>query len=127
MTRYRKTKTHRGIRDVKRAKRTRARVKDLDQIHEDIKNPEKVATGAVDADLPGLGQHYCLQCARYFTTAASLNDHIKTKLHKKRLKVLKEEPYTQKEAERAAGLGTDNGKGRETATSVSTAPTAMEL
>ena len=69
-----------------------------------MKNPEKDATGAIDADLPGLGQHYCLQvclcamvsinedsnsngqsqCARYFTTAASLNDHIKTKLHKKR-------------------------------------------
>ncbi|KAJ3043317.1 Bud site selection protein 20 [Rhizophlyctis rosea] len=126
MTRYRKTKTHRGIRDVKRAKRTRARVKDLDQIHEDMKNPEKVSVQAIDADLPGLGQHYCLQCARYFTTAASLNDHIKTKLHKKRLKALKEEPYTQKEAELAAGLATDNGKGRASTTSASAAPTSME-
>ena len=55
-----------------------------------------------------------------------LTDMMLTFFVNDRLKVLKEEPYTQKEAERAAGLGTDNGKGRETATSVSTAPTAME-
>ncbi|KAJ3299691.1 Bud site selection protein 20 [Borealophlyctis nickersoniae] len=110
MTRYRKTKTHRGIRDVKRAKRTRARVKDLDQIFEDLSAPGKFANQPIDTDLPGLGQHYCLECARYFTTAGSLNDHVKTKLHKKRLKVLKEAPYTQKEADLAAGLGVDERK-----------------
>ncbi|KAI8916731.1 hypothetical protein DFJ77DRAFT_461058 [Powellomyces hirtus] len=112
MTRYRRTKTHRGIRDVKRAKRTRARVKDLDQIHTDLENPDQYKNTELDADLPGMGQHYCIQCARYFTEATSLADHYKTKLHKKRLKVLKEEPYTQRDAEAAAGLFTDNGTGR---------------
>ncbi|KAI8823130.1 uncharacterized protein EV422DRAFT_523498 [Fimicolochytrium jonesii] len=112
MTRYRRTKTHRGIRDVKRAKRTRARVKDLDQIHEDLANPEQYNNAEQDADLPGMGQNYCIQCARHFTTSASLQDHYNTKLHKRRMKVLKEAPFTQKEAEAAAGLFTDNGPGR---------------
>ncbi|KND04593.1 uncharacterized protein SPPG_00312 [Spizellomyces punctatus DAOM BR117] len=126
MTRYRRTKTHRGIRDIKRAKRTRARTKDLDQIHEDMKTPEKFEQQAVDADLPGLGQHYCIQCSRYFTDAGALSDHYKTKLHKKRLKVLKESPYTQKEAEAAAGLFTDNGKGRVSGVDDATATGLMD-
>ncbi|KAJ3149172.1 Bud site selection protein 20 [Geranomyces variabilis] len=113
MSRYRTKKTHRGIRDIKRAKRTRARVKDLDQIHDDLAKPAQYENLPEDADLPGMGQHYCLQCARFFTTAASLVDHYKTKIHKRRLKELKEGPYTQKDAEAAAGLFTDNGKGRE--------------
>ncbi|KAI9348966.1 hypothetical protein DFJ73DRAFT_834451 [Zopfochytrium polystomum] len=106
----RRKRMHHSIRDVSRAARTRARTKDLDQIHDDLKAPEKLLSQPEDADLPGLGQHYCLQCARYFTTAAALDAHLQTKLHKKRLKRLKEEPYTQKEAEAAAGLGTDNNR-----------------
>lgn len=34
-----------------------------------------------------------------------LLDHFRTKLHKKRIKELKLEPYTIEEAERAAGFG----------------------
>lgn len=34
--------------------------------------------------------------------------HTKSKVHKRRLKELKEGAYTQEEAERAAGLTTDN-------------------
>ncbi|KAJ3180146.1 Bud site selection protein 20 [Gaertneriomyces sp. JEL0708] len=130
MTRYRRTKTHKGIRDVKRAKRTRARTKDLDQIHDDMAQPEKFTSQPIDADLPGLGQHYCLQCARYFTESSALNDHYKTKLHKKRLKVLKEAPYTQKEAEAAVGLQTENGRPgltqAATASSAASAETEMQ-
>ncbi|KAJ1562881.1 ccr4 associated factor, partial [Cladochytrium tenue] len=144
------------IRDVKRASRTRARTKDLDQIHEDLKAPEKLLHQPEDPDLPGLGQHYCVevggdgeggpggpcdlchsiccsflatpsnvQCARYFTSAAALEAHVQTKLHKKRLKQLKEEPYTQKEAEAAVGLSTDNGalsRAREAAMDVAATP-----
>ncbi|KAJ1567780.1 hypothetical protein HK405_004784, partial [Cladochytrium tenue] len=50
-----------NIRDVKRASRTRARTKDLDQIHEDLKAPEKLLHQPEDPDLPGLGQHYCVE------------------------------------------------------------------
>ncbi|KAJ3113488.1 Bud site selection protein 20 [Phlyctochytrium bullatum] len=90
-----------------------ARTKDLDQIHEDLKQPEKVKPTELDPDLPGLGQHYCMHCARHFTSDAALQAHFLTKLHKKRLKLLKEQPFTQAEAEAAVGLGTDNGKRSE--------------
>lgn len=83
-------------------------------------------------DLPGLGQHYCVECAKWFETEISLVGHQKGKPHKRRfvpsrhplhiwsssycptanyslrVKQLKEEPYTQKEAEAVVGLRTDN-------------------
>ncbi|ORY07462.1 hypothetical protein K493DRAFT_273488 [Basidiobolus meristosporus CBS 931.73] len=116
MGRLRRSRTHRGIRDISRKYRTRRRTKDLDQIHEDLKteNTEKLlATQKGDADLPGLGEHYCIQCSRHFISGSALSEHYRGKLHKKRVKLLKEEPYTQKEAEAAAGLTTDNGKRTE--------------
>ncbi|GMT25465.1 hypothetical protein PFISCL1PPCAC_16762, partial [Pristionchus fissidentatus] len=81
--------------------------KDIDQIAEDLQ-PEKAAkltNQEVDLDLPGDGQHYCIECNRYFTDDATLKIHVKSKVHKKRLKELKEVPYSQKEAEAAGGLG----------------------
>lgn len=80
--------------------------KDIDQIHDDLKpgKVEKLESQQKDEDLPGQGQFYCVQCARYFISQGSLNDHRKSKPHKKRLKELKEVPYSQTEAERAAGM-----------------------
>lgn len=80
--------------------------KDIDQIHEDLRpgKVEKLEHQQKDEDLPGQGQFYCVQCARYFISQGSLNDHRKSKPHKKRLKELKEVPYSQEEAERAAGM-----------------------
>ncbi|MGH0133549.1 UNVERIFIED_CONTAM: hypothetical protein FKN15_035328 [Acipenser sinensis] len=66
--------------------KTKRRTKDLDEIHHDMK-PEvaaKLLHQEVDYDITGNAQHYCLHCA---------------------LKQLREEPYTQAEAERAAGMG----------------------
>ncbi|KAI7895902.1 uncharacterized protein EV154DRAFT_386250, partial [Mucor mucedo] len=66
---------------------------------------------AIDTDLPGLGQHYCIECARHFISEAHYAEHLKSKLHKRRLKKLEDEPYTQEEADRAAGISKpDNGK-----------------
>ncbi|GLD67762.1 zinc finger protein 593 [Lates japonicus] len=87
--------------------KTKRRTKDLDQIHSDMK-PEtaaKLLHQEVDYDVTGCAQHYCLHCARYFVDMRSLKEHFKSKVHKKRLKQLREEPYTQAEAERAAGMG----------------------
>ncbi|KAM4698985.1 zinc finger protein 593 [Discoglossus pictus] len=87
--------------------KTKRRVKDLDQIHVDLQ-PEiarKLLTQELDYTLPGNAQHYCLHCARYFVDLKTLKEHFKTKVHKRRLKQLKDEPYTQEEAERAAGMG----------------------
>ncbi|CAL8290253.1 zinc finger protein 593 [Gadus morhua] len=87
--------------------KTKRRTKDLDQIHSDLK-PEvatKLLHQEVDFDVTGCAQHYCITCARYFVDMRSLKEHFKTKIHKKQLRLLREEPYTQAEAERAAGMG----------------------
>ena len=57
-----------------------------------------------DEDLPGGGRFYCPQTARHFISAAALAAHMKTKEYKKRVKELKQTPYSQEEADRAAGL-----------------------
>ncbi|KAM3582066.1 hypothetical protein VKS41_005497 [Umbelopsis sp. WA50703] len=113
MGRLRRSRTHHGIRDISRKFRTRAYTKDLDQIHDDLKgeNLAKLKNQPIDADKTGLGQHYCVHCARYFPNDDQLQKHEKSKVHKRRVKKTLEEPYTQKEADAAAGMGAaDNGK-----------------
>jgi bud site selection protein 20 len=110
MGRLRRKRTHKNIKDIKKKFRTRRRTKDIDQIHDDLepKNAEILLNQEPNTDLPGLGQHYCLECARYFVDMTSLQGHLKSKVHKRRLKELAEPPYTQKEAEAAAGMGSYN-------------------
>jgi bud site selection protein 20 len=80
--------------------------KDIDQVVHDLKpeNEKVLKNQEKDEDLPGQGQFYCVECARYFINNNSLNDHIRSKPHKKRLRELKTKPYSQEEAERAAGM-----------------------
>ena len=80
--------------------------RDIDQVVGDLKpeNAEKLITQEKDEDLPGQGQFYCIECSRYFINAVALKDHIKSKPHKQRLKELKQTPYSQEEAEKAAGM-----------------------
>jgi bud site selection protein 20 len=59
----------------------------------------------VDLDQPGFAQNYCLHCAKYFIDRRALDDHFKTKVHKRRMKALEDDPYTEKEADIAAGRG----------------------
>merc|ERR1712141_224450 len=81
----------------------------MDQIHENFK-PENVAALVADPslndDLPGSGQNYCLHCDRHMINRDALTAHLKSKKHKQQVKKLKDAPFTQKEAEAAAGLGT---------------------
>ncbi|KNC47699.1 zinc finger protein 593 [Thecamonas trahens ATCC 50062] len=67
---------------------------------------------AVDYDLPGKGQFYCVSCAKHFLDLGNLEQHRRGKPHKRQLKRLrKEKPYTQAEADAAGGMGAvDNGK-----------------
>uniref|UniRef100_A0A8C9KD36 Zinc finger protein 593 n=1 Tax=Panthera tigris altaica TaxID=74533 RepID=A0A8C9KD36_PANTA len=53
----------------------------------------------------GGGLHRCLACARYFVDSTTLKTHFRSKDHKKRGLQLSVEPYSQEEAERAAGMG----------------------
>jgi len=86
---------------------------DLDQIAADLRSPKHLehhkATKAAE-DLPGLGQFYCVQCAKWFESEHSLTAHRKGSNHRRRVRALKDEPYSQKEAEAAVGLSTDNGR-----------------
>jgi bud site selection protein 20 len=64
MGRVARKRMHKNIRDNKRKFRTRARTKDLDQIHDDL-NPEKynqLKSQEINPDLPGMGQNYCVEC-----------------------------------------------------------------
>lgn len=90
-----------------KAKRRRP---DLDEIHRELRlqvpaRPRPDLGSEPDPDLPGGGLHRCLACARYFIDSANLKTHFRSKDHKKRLKQLSVEPYSQEEAERAAGMG----------------------
>ncbi|XP_072277798.1 zinc finger protein 593 [Pyxicephalus adspersus] len=109
MTRSKQVGNHKNDKKKNIAKtwKTKRRVKDIDQIHEDMRpeNAGRLLKQEIDYDVPGNAQHYCLHCARYFVDLKTLKEHFKTKVHKRRLKQLREEPYTQEEAERAAGMG----------------------
>ncbi|CAG9860936.1 unnamed protein product [Phyllotreta striolata] len=104
---YKRKKYHYGDTHLKKKWRTKRRTKDLDEIDEDLKpeNCQKLLNQPVDFDKPGSGQHYCIHCARHFISDSALQDHFRTKVHKRRLKALEIEPYTVEDSERAAGLG----------------------
>lgn len=104
---YRKKKYHFGDTHLKKGWRLKRRTKDLDQIDADLKEGqvEKLLTQDIDYDKAGLGQFYCVHCAKHFIDTKAFEDHAKSKPHKRRLHALKTEPYTIEEAERAAGMG----------------------
>ena len=99
-----RNKQYRKARKTKRSAPTR----DMDQIVlTDMlpENTKKLENQPIDEDKAGLGQHYCVPCARYFISDPALNDHLKTKQHKKRFRECTTvTPYTHEEAERAGGL-----------------------
>ena len=82
--------------------------RDIDQIVLNDMKPEeteKLLNQKMDEDKPGLGQHYCIPCARYFTNDFAIKTHLKTKDHKKRTRIVnEEEPYTIEESMKAAGM-----------------------
>ncbi|KAI0002373.1 hypothetical protein F4779DRAFT_131376 [Xylariaceae sp. FL0662B] len=105
-----------GVGNKRTLTKTRRKTRDLDQIKADLLSPKHLAQfkdTKTTEDLPGLGKWYCTECAKWFESEVSLVLHGKGKPHKRRVKQLQEEPYTQKEAEAAVGLRTDNeGPGR---------------
>ncbi|KAG5719435.1 hypothetical protein E4T56_gene20668 [Termitomyces sp. T112] len=118
MGRVRRSRAHHARRDVHRASRTRVRSRDLDLIQLidlDPKNRAALEAQPIDLEKPGLAQHYCVECAKYYETDSALRTHWRSKVHKRRCKELKQPAYTIEEAERAAGLGRE-GK-RTTSTS----------
>lgn len=115
MGRYARSRTHKGRKGFSRSCRTASRARDIDQVQDDLKRVASGKTYAVlppgkceSEELPAGGAHPCIPCAQYFIDEHALGEHKRGKGHKKRLKLLKEEPYTVKEAEAAAGLGSYN-------------------
>lgn len=91
--------------------KTRRHLRDIDQIKADLTSPrhlELFKLTKAPEDLPGLGQHYCIECSKWFATEPDLTVHQKGKPHRRRVKAL-ERPYTHQEADAAIGLWTDNG------------------
>lgn len=102
-----------AVRGSASKKKTRRHTRDLDQVHADLassRHLEQYHDTKAREDLPGFGQWYCTECAKWYESELNFTAHQKGKPHKRRVKQLKEEPYSQKEAEAAVGLGTDNGK-----------------
>ncbi|VUC34565.1 unnamed protein product [Clonostachys rosea] len=102
-----------GVGNKRTLTKTRRTLRGLDQIKDDLLSAKHLSqykdTKAAE-DLPGLGRHYCVECAKWFETDKSLVTHRRGKPHKRRVKQLKEGPYDHKEALAAAGLRIDNGK-----------------
>lgn len=79
----------------------------MDLIHGDISLKESIQrlkNQPLDENKPGLGQYYCIECAKYFEAQPTLDRHTKSKIHKRRVKDLKQRPYTNLESEAANGL-----------------------
>ncbi|GAA6035608.1 hypothetical protein JCM8097_004927 [Rhodosporidiobolus ruineniae] len=115
MGRNRRSRTHSNPgKNQAKVQKTRRYRRDMDQIHDDLKDGGKQKflddlTRKDLEDLPGLAQHTCVACSRYFADAVSLETHVKGKPHKRQLKKLEEEPYTIEESRAAVGLGVDKG------------------
>eukprot|EP00055_Hartaetosiga_balthica_P005291 m.15337 g.15337 ORF g.15337 m.15337 type:complete len:152 (+) comp4458_c0_seq1:146-601(+) len=108
MGRLARSRMHKNKKDIGKKCKSKRKTKDVDQIHLDLTAAQlkKFVEHEVDHDLPGSGQYYCIHCARYFLDEVTLKHHRKSKIHKRRLKELRETPYSQEEADAVAGLGT---------------------
>ncbi|XP_077301418.1 zinc finger protein 593-like [Arctopsyche grandis] len=73
----------------------------LDQIQKGVLN--NVPIEGIE-NLPANGKFACLKCDVYFKDYNTLQQHIKTKGHKKRLKEFDTKQHTTKDAEIAGGL-----------------------
>lgn len=101
-----------AIRGANSKKKTRRYTRDIDQIHADVaskRHLEQHLETKAPEDLPGFGQWYCVECAKHYESEVNFVSHKKGKPHKRRVKQIAEEPYSQAEAEAAVGLTTDNG------------------
>lgn len=119
MGRIRHKRTHHARRDVSRAARTRARKLDQDQVHLNLvdskRRSELENPAELDEDKAGLGAYYCIECDRHFPSEGDREVHRRSKLHKRTAKRAREQPYSQEEADRGAGVGVDKGQRRNAA------------
>jgi bud site selection protein 20 len=90
----------------KKAIKTWCRPRDIDQVQDDIikeTKDQKKMEFEFDDDLPGCGQFYCTPCARHFMSQVYLDTHLTSRPHKRRMKDIQQEQYSQAEADRGSG------------------------
>ncbi|KAG8539701.1 hypothetical protein GDO81_020509 [Engystomops pustulosus] len=67
MTRSKQIGNHKNDKkkNISKLWKTKRRVKDIDQIHEDLlpENARQLLNQEIDYSLPGNAQHYCIHCA----------------------------------------------------------------
>ncbi|KAG6212245.1 hypothetical protein E4U50_001987 [Claviceps purpurea] len=66
--------------------KTRRKTRDVDQIKADLlcaRHLEQFKDSKRPEDLPGLGQNYCIECAKWFDTETTLKAHKRGKPHKR--------------------------------------------
>ncbi|KAI5790722.1 hypothetical protein DFH27DRAFT_614183 [Peziza echinospora] len=91
-----------------RKSKNKRRTRDLDLIHGDLRHPTQLKQHIAlvpEEDRPGLGRFHCIECAKFFESQANLEAHFSGKRHKRRMRMLKEDPYTIEEANAAVGQG----------------------
>lgn len=90
-----------------RKTKTKRYRRDADQIlHDDLSSAariEQLKNQKFDEYKPGLGQHYCIPCAKYYESSEALKSHQKSKVHKRAIRALRFGPYTKEEANAAGG------------------------
>ncbi|KAI5150719.1 bud site selection protein 20 [Enteropsectra breve] len=85
---WKKITLHKGHRDIDLVKESVAKDKPIDRIE----------------DMPHGGQFTCAHCDLYFIDQHTVDVHMKTKAHKRRMREWKEKCHTVMDAEMAAGL-----------------------
>ncbi|XP_039683448.1 zinc finger protein 593 isoform X1 [Medicago truncatula] len=115
-------------------RRSKFLIKGDDMVYDELNKPQEDRKPLpLDEDLPGMGQHYCLHCDRFFASVAVRDEHFKTKKHRRREKTCRccsmksisdggesaqksvkqmmgDAPHTQLDADLAGGMGMpDNG------------------
>ncbi|KAJ2348215.1 hypothetical protein IWW50_005166, partial [Coemansia erecta] len=92
MVRMRRKRMHCNNKELHNRYKTKRRTKDMDQIQDDLKpeNKSRLLSMPLDEDLPGLGQHYCVECANFYIDNEALVRHRLGREHKRRLRDLKD-------------------------------------
>lgn len=79
----------------RRGGKTKTKTRDLDQINKDLLEKEVIAQ-QLDANNDGKVSHlYCIHCARFFQSTEILAKHLTSKIHKHRIRKLKDWPEDQ--------------------------------
>lgn len=76
-----------GVTNKKTRTKTRRHLRDLDQVKADMLDPKHLAQYKATKDvfdLPGLGEYYCVECAKWFENDNSIVTHLRGKNHKRR-------------------------------------------